>query len=113
MVMGIKTYDPRLQSVLLSYPPSVCATIVLTRSLVLAASFPPKNPKTSVEALASGTPSFTHEPSPELAASDLWDSDVRQDLAKKKFKKVELDQRRAKVSLAPLSRGPSFTRTRR
>lgn len=60
-------------------------------------SFPPQNPKPSTQTLADGAPTWSHQPSSLLAASSLWDADVRKCLAKKKFKKVELDNRRAEV----------------
>jgi hypothetical protein len=38
------------------------------------------------------------EPSGALATSDLWDSDLRMEMATPRFKKSDLDNRRRKVS---------------
>ena len=94
MVIGVKTYDPRLQCV-----SSLDFALVSWLTLSSLLSFPPQNPKLSAQTRENGTPVFSHQPSATLAESDLWNPSARSLLAKKKFKKVELDLRRAKVSM--------------
>jgi ribonuclease P/MRP protein subunit POP1 len=100
MVLGLRTYDPRLQCV---FMPMFSIT---ERSLIYASSlsFPPQNIKPSAGTRRLGTPIFSHHPSATLAESELWNPHERSSLAKRKFKKVELDQRRAKVGFVVLVR---------
>ncbi|KAL1711123.1 ribonucleases P/MRP protein subunit POP1-domain-containing protein [Schizophyllum commune] len=55
--------------------------------------FPPKRAKPDDEAAQSQSPTF---PSPALAASIIWDPDVRKKLSVPKYTQKQLDERRAK-----------------
>ncbi|KAG7088510.1 hypothetical protein E1B28_012494 [Marasmius oreades] len=74
MVVGFKVHDPRL-------------------------NFPPKNSKPQ----NSNQPSFSSStyPTSALARSDLWDETTRVKLKQPRFKKQDLDERRAKSHLIP------------
>uniref|UniRef100_D8Q015 Pop1 N-terminal domain-containing protein n=1 Tax=Schizophyllum commune (strain H4-8 / FGSC 9210) TaxID=578458 RepID=D8Q015_SCHCM len=55
--------------------------------------FPPKRAKPDDEAAQSQSPTF---PSPALAASTIWDPDVRKKLSVPRYTQKQLDERRAK-----------------
>lgn len=63
--------------------------------IVLFPSFPPKNAKLDCTVTSSPITVF---PSAKLAQSEIWDENVRNVLRKPRYKKTELDQRRAQVS---------------
>lgn len=67
--------------------------------LMSGASFPPKNAKVELDA-GDGvalSPASTVFPSAELAVSAIWDEDTRLALRTPRFKKKDIDERRAKV----------------
>ena len=91
MVIGFKVVDPRL-----SY--TYCSSGHSCVSL-LVSSFPPKIAKPQTD--NSGrlqVPPITL-PSSQLAESEIWDTDIRSSLAKPRFKKKDLDERRSKAGL--------------
>ena len=65
--------------------------------LIVSFSFPPKNATINeLEYDASSNP-FSVHPSSALSISDIWHEKVRLALSKPKFRKRDLDERRAKV----------------
>ncbi|KAF9267501.1 POP1-domain-containing protein [Marasmius fiardii PR-910] len=79
MVVGFKVYDPRLK-------------------------FPPKNSKAQYTSSPSSSFKFTY-PTSALARSELWHEPTRMKLKRPRFKKKDLDERRAKnlIPGTPLS----------
>ncbi|KAH8824939.1 POP1-domain-containing protein [Flagelloscypha sp. PMI_526] len=71
IVVGMKVVDPRL-------------------------SFPPHNAKSHYQDFPQLPAANRSTPTPELANSELWEQSVRDKLAKPKYKKKELDDRRSK-----------------
>ncbi|KAK4686639.1 ribonuclease P/MRP protein subunit POP1, partial [Tremellales sp. Uapishka_1] len=76
IVAGLRVYDPRLH-----FPPK--------RSTVDEA-------ETSADGVLRA--SMSMEPSSELATSELWDEEIREGLAKPRYKKSDLDRRRQKLA---------------
>ncbi|KAI0076322.1 POP1-domain-containing protein [Panus rudis PR-1116 ss-1] len=73
MVIGFKVNDPRL-----TFPPKNAKV-----------EYDPKNPSPS-------TPTASIFPTSTLAQSEIWDEAIRKSLSKPKYKKKDLDARRAK-----------------
>ncbi|KDR82747.1 hypothetical protein GALMADRAFT_238256 [Galerina marginata CBS 339.88] len=80
MVIGFKVNDPRLR-------------------------FPPKNAKPSASRSGNAPPANIILPSVQLASSEIWDDTTRNGLSKPRFKKKDIDERRAKNEIpgTPLS----------
>ncbi|KAF8809561.1 POP1-domain-containing protein [Phlegmacium glaucopus] len=80
MIIGFKVNDPRLK-------------------------FPPKNAKPKIDNSSNVSSINITLPSALLASSDIWDDAIRNGLAKPRFKKKELDDRRSKNDIpgTPLS----------
>lgn len=86
MIAGLKVHDPRLRSV----PPSWNAGNVPQTPI----SFPPANPPVQIQKVMLSQRSL--DPSPRLAGSEIWDT-TSAPSAKPRFRKRDLDERRAKV----------------
>lgn len=56
--------------------------------------FPPKDAKCKPDTSGLGSVVF---PSSTLASSEIWDESIRDALAKPRYKKKDLDERRSKV----------------
>jgi hypothetical protein len=70
---------------------------VTRQSFLLNFSFPPKNATINeLEYNTSANP-FSVQPSSALSISDIWHEKVRLALSRPKFRKRDLDERRAKV----------------
>jgi ribonuclease P/MRP protein subunit POP1 len=103
MIIGFKVNDPRLRY--------ACSHLVVSRASLTLPRFPPKNTKTGL-CSSHIPPTNLVFPSSHLAESEIWDDSVRNELAKPRFKKKDLDQRRAKVNLScyhtrPVNNPPS------
>ena len=69
----------------------------------LSRSFPPKNAKPKIDNSPNFSSLNTTMPSVLLASSDIWDEAIRNGLAKPRFKKKDLDDRRSKVNVLYIS----------
>lgn len=87
MVIGLKVHDPRLRSALPSWSRKAPETPI---------SFPPANPPLQVSNAL--TPQQSVDPSPDLACSEIWDT-ASDPSGTPRFRKKDLDERRAKVRL--------------
>jgi hypothetical protein len=82
---------------------------VTRQSFLLNFSFPPKNATINeLEYNASANP-FSVQPSSALSISDIWHEKVRLALSRPKFRKRDLDERRAKVGRKRLLLLPADT----
>ena len=93
MVIGLEVHDPRLKYVIYRYN-----NWPISQGTFL--SFPPKNATVHEAEINASEQAFTVQPSPLLSASTLWSEQTRLGLSKPRFRKRDLDERRAKVWLS-------------
>jgi hypothetical protein len=67
------------------------------QSFLLNSSFPPKNATINEQEYDASKNPFSVQPGSALSTSDIWHEKVRLALSKPKFRKRDLDGRRAKV----------------
>lgn len=68
-------------------------------SLIYSPRFPPKNAKLELPKSEYVPAAITAFPSSTLAENEVWSTSTRQKLAKPRYKKKDLDERRSKASV--------------